>query len=129
MVVKHKIKMDLALPAWMPKIDVVQRDQYTRKIELSLYSNAMPWEIPEDISVIVYFLRADGTGGDYDTLSNGQQAWSAAGNVLTVDIASPVMAKAGPVAMALDLIRGEDRISTFTILLDVQKSLCESYTP
>lgn len=129
MVVKHKIKMDLALPAWMPKIDVVQRDQFTRKIELSLYSNAMPWEIPEDISVIVYFLRADGTGGDYDTLSNGQQAWSAAGNVLTVDIAPPVMAKAGPVAMALDLIRGEDRISTFTILLDVQKSLCESYTP
>lgn len=129
MVVKHKIKMDLALPAMMPKIDVVQRDQFTREIELSLYSNGMAWEIPEDISVIVYFLRADGTGGDYDTLSNGEQAWSAAGNVLTVEIAPPVMAKAGPVAMALDLIRGENRVSTFTFLLDVQKSLCESYTP
>lgn len=129
MVINHKIKMDLARPAWMPKIDVVQRDQFTRKMELSLYSNGVAWEIPEDINVIVYFLRGDGTGGDYDTLSNGQQAWSAAGNVLTVEIAPPVMAKAGPVAMALDLIRGEDRISTFTILLDVQKSLCDSYTP
>ena len=118
MVINHKIKMDLARPAWMPKIDVVQRDQFTRKMELSLYSNGVAWEIPEDINVIVYFLRGDGTGGDYDTLSNGQQAWSAAGNVLTVEIAPPVMAKAGPVAMALDLIRGEERISTFTTLLD-----------
>lgn len=129
MVVKHKIKMDLSKPALMPKVDVVQRDQFTRQLELSLYSGGEAWTIPEDISVIIYFVRSDGTGGDYDTLSNGNQAWAASGNVLTVDIAPPVMSQSGPVVMALDLIQGENRVSTFNILLDVLQTLSQSYTP
>lgn len=129
MVVKHKIKMDLAKPARMPKIDVVQLDQFTRQLELSLYSNGESWTIPEDISVIIYFVRSDGTGGEYDTLSNGSQAWEVSGNVLTVDIAPPVMSQSGPVVMALDLIQGENRISTFNVLLDVLQTLSQSYTP
>ena len=129
MVVKHKIKMDLARPACMPKVDVVQRDQFTRQLELSLYADGEAWEIPEDISVIIYFVRADGTGGDYDTLSNGTRAWAASGNVLTVEVAPPVMSQPGPVVMALDLIQGEKRVSTFNILLDVLQTLSQSYMP
>ncbi len=128
MVIKHKIKMDLAKPARMPKVDVVQRDQFSRQLELSLYSDGESWTIPEDIRVIIYFVRQDGTGGQYDTLSNGVQAWSFSGNVMTVDIAPPLLSKPGTVVVALDLIQGETRVSTFNILLDVQPTLNGAYS-
>lgn len=127
MVVNHKINMDLAKPAVMPRVDMVQKDQYTRQLELSLYANDEPWVIPEDVSVLISFLRSDGSGGDYDSLESGVPAWSASENVLTVGIAPPLLADPGPVMLAVDLIQGTNKVSTFNIMLYVQETVSGAY--
>lgn len=123
MVVKHKINMDLAKPAEMPRVDTVHKDQYTRKLELSLLENGKPWQIPEDVNILISFIRSDGTGGSYDTLPTGNRAWSAEGNVLTLELAPDVLAAPGPAMMAVDLLQGNSKISTFTIMLYVRKTI------
>lgn len=123
MVVKHKIIMDLARPSEMPRVDTVHKDQYTRQLELSLYANGEAWTIPEDASILISFIRSDGTGGSYDTLPSGSKAWLAENNVLTVELAPDVLASPGPAMMAVDLLRGSSKISTFTIMLYVRKTI------
>ena len=120
MVVTHKMNMDLTGPAVMPKVDMVQNDQYTRQLALTLTSGGASWQIPTDAHAVICFQRADGTGGDYDVLPDGSAAWTIAENVLTVKIAPAVLIQAGPVLLAVDLIVGDSKISTFTILLRVQ---------
>lgn len=123
MYVNHKLKMDLSGPAVMSKIDMVQRDQYVRQLTLELYSNGEVWPVPADVHPIVCYQKADGTGGEYDTLPDGRQAWSAEGNALTVEIAPQMLTAAGPVRMAVDILRGDAKISTFTVMLYVQKAI------
>ena len=123
MVVNHKINMDLAGSASMPRVDMVQKDQYTRQLELTLYSGGTPWVIPEDATAVICFLRPDGTGGDYDVLGDGTKAWAFSENVLTVQIAPAVLNQAGPVLLAVNLLVEDSRISTFAIMLNVQAAV------
>lgn len=123
MYVKHKLKMDLTGPAVMPRVDMMQRDQYVRQIELELYCGTEVWEIPKDIHSIICYQKADGTGGTYDTVPDGKRAWTVSGNILTVDIAPQVLTCAGPVRMAVDILRGDAKVSTFTMMLYVQEAI------
>lgn len=123
MYVNHKLKMDLAGPALMPKVDMVQRDQYVRLLTLELYSNEEAWQVPGDVHPIICYQKADGTGGEYDTLPDGRQAWAVEVNALTVEIAPQMLTAAGPVRMAVDLLRADAKISTFTVMLYVQKAI------
>lgn len=123
MYVNHKLKMDLAGPAVMQKVDMVQRDQYVRKLMIELYCGGERWEIPADVHPIICYQKADGTGGEYDTLPDGRRAWSAEGNVLTVEIAPQMLTAPGPVRMAVDILQGDAKLSTFTVMLYVQKAI------
>ena len=50
MYVKHKLEIDLSGQAVMPRVDMVEGDQYARQLELSLLCGGERWEIPEDDS-------------------------------------------------------------------------------
>ena len=91
MYVKHKLEIDLSGQAVMPRVDMVEGDQYARQLELSLLCGGERWEIPEDVHAAVRFRKPDGTGGEYDSLPDGSPAWSASGNVLTVELAPQVL--------------------------------------
>ena len=95
MYVKHKLEIDLSGQAVMPRVDMVEGDQYTRQLELSLLCGGESWEIPEDVHAAVRFRKPDGTGGEYDSLPDGSPAWSASGNVLTVELAPQVLSCPG----------------------------------
>ena len=123
MVVKHKIEMDLAGLASMPRVDMVQHDQYTRRLEFTLSENGTAWTVPDGISAVVCFLRSDGTGGEYDTLPGGESAWSAEENVLTVELAPPVFFVPGPVLVSVELMTATEKISTFSLMLHVHESV------
>lgn len=129
MIVKHKLTMDLTGQAGMPRAEMVEGDQYVRQLELSLYCGREPWNIPEDARAVVAYHRADGIGGAYDTLGDGQSAWAAAGHVLTVDIAPRVLAVAGPVLLSVVLYRGNSKINTFAILLSVHRAIAPEQEP
>ena len=123
MYVTHTLPMDLSGPAVVPKVDMVQRDQYVRKLKLELFSDGGPWAVPEDAHAIICYQKSDATGGEYDTLPDGRRAYEVNGNVLTVEIAPQMLTQAGLVRMAIDLLRGDAKISTFLILLQVQKAI------
>lgn len=123
MYVNHKLKMDLAGAAVMPKVDMVQRDQYVRQLILELYCNGEAWPVPEDAHPVICYQKADGTGGEYDTLPDGRRAWIVEGNALTVEVAPQMLTAPGPVRMAVDLLLGDAKLSTFTVMLYVQKAI------
>ena len=123
MITTSKVKMDLQRSAYVPAINAVQNDRYSRNLELSLYSDGEAWEIPEGAAAVIRYSKSDGKGGEYDTLPDGTQAWCAEGNVLTVALAPQVLTADGPVQLAVTLIEEESQISTFLILLNVQAAV------
>lgn len=123
MYVNHNLNMDLTGPAMMQKVDMVQRDQYVRQLTFHLLCDGAPWTIPGEVHPIVCYQKADGTGGEYDTLPDGRRAWSVTENALTVEIAPQMLTVPGPVRMAVDLLYGNGKLSTFTVMLNVQKAI------
>ena len=123
MYVKHKLEIDLAGQAAIPRVDVVEGDQYVRQLELSLLCGGESWEIPEDAHAVIRFWKADGTGGEYDTLPDGSPAWSASGNVLTVELAPQVLTCPGNGMLSVVLTQGDARISTFSVLIQVHGTI------
>lgn len=123
MYVKHKLEIDLAGQAVMPRVDMVEGDQYARQLELSLTSGGESWEIPEDVHASVRYRKPDGTNGEYDALPDGSLAWSASGNVLTVALAPQVLSCPGNGILSVVLTQGDARVSTFHILFQVHGAI------
>ncbi|MBR4971921.1 MAG: hypothetical protein IKY59_03015 [Oscillospiraceae bacterium] len=120
--ITHKVHIDLAFaPSGLAlPIKVMQGDVHSRSISFALTSNGEAWTVPEDIQVCIGYQRADETLGIYDAMPDGTRAWSADGNVITVEIAPQVMAQPGEVEMAVSLLSGEAVISTFPVHIYVQ---------
>lgn len=114
-----KINMELQERQWHSAIDVVQNDRYMRLLELTLTSGGEVWNIPEGASVVIRYLRSDGAGGEYDTLSDGTSAWSAQGNILTVVLTPEMMTVSGLVQFWVTIILMEQQISSFALALNV----------
>lgn len=123
MKIANKITMDLQQPSFIPVISAVQRDWNSRNLELTLLSGGESWPVPASASAVIRYRKADGIGGEYDTLPDGKLAWSASENVLTVTLAPQVLTTAGPVNLAVSLVEGAEVLSTFLILLNVQAAV------
>lgn len=126
MIVTNKITMDLIRLGHVPVLEAVQNDRYTRNLELTLRCGGVAWQIPETASAVVRYCKADGKGGEYDTLPDGSQAWRAEGNVLTVALAPQVLTAAGPVQLTVALIDDEKQITTFRVLIHVHRAVNEN---
>lgn len=121
MVITSKLgNMDLSAPEVIPVITAVQDDQYSRNIEVSLYENGKALELPGDTTAVVSYRKADGTGGNYDTLPDGTTACIISGNTVTAVLAPQVLTVPGPVALVVGLVSGEKKLHTFIVSLDVQ---------
>ncbi len=118
--ITNKINMDLHHSGNAAVVQAVQRDRYSRSLEITLYADGEPWTIPQTASVLVGYAKPDGKGGEYDTLPDGTKAWSAAENVLTVQLAPQVLTAAGVVNLCITLMDGNGQVSSFLILVDVQ---------
>lgn len=118
--ITHKVNLDLQQTDTVPVVQLMQRDWYSRYLEVTLKSGGASWTIPETATAVICYSKPDGKGGEYDTLPDGSKAWSASGNVLTVALAPQVLTAAGAVHLNISLLEGKERISTFMILLDVQ---------
>lgn len=121
MIVTHKIKMDLSRRGITPVVHMVQGDSNTRALEISLYDNGQPWEIPQGITAAVAFSKADGTKGLYDKLPDKSDATTLARSVVTAILAPEVLTCAGQVRVAIVLYDAEmDTLATFTIMVVVE---------
>ncbi len=126
MIATSKINMDLLEPGSAPVVEVMQKDQYCRNLELTLFSGGEPWMIPEDASAVIRYRKTNGKGGEYDVLPDGDTAWWAVGNVLTVALAPHVTSKAGVVKLAVTLLEGKERLTSFSVMVHVQAAWWEA---
>lgn len=124
MIITNKVNMDLRQPGFLPAIHAVQNDRYCRNLELSLLFDGEAWMLPEGMNVLIRYSKADGTGGEYDTLPDGTVAWTAEENRLTVALAPQVLTVPGPVHLSVSLIVGSCRLTTFSLLLNVHEEVC-----
>lgn len=119
MIITSKITMDFQRPGKPPVISAVQNDRYSRNLEITLFDDGVPWQIPEDADVLIRYCKPDATGGEYDLLPDGTGAWAAEGNALTVALAPQVLTVAGSVMLSVVLLSSERQISTFGIVIQV----------
>ena len=123
MIAKHKIKMNLTKYNYVNPVKVKRGDQYSRNLEISFFSDEDAWPIPEDVSVLIRYVKPDGTGGVYDTLPNGGPAWAVSGNILSMELAPQVMTVSGLVTLDVTLISQQRIITTFSISLAVENTV------
>lgn len=119
MIITNKVNMDLMRQPWAAPINAVQDDRYCRNLEMTLTAGGEAWMIPEDAAVLVRYKKPDGTGGEYDTLPDGTQAWSVSENIVTIGLAPQVLTKPGPVNLSVTLLRENKQLSTFSVLVNV----------
>ena len=79
-----KLKMDLLRQEPPQLIPAVREDSHARALEIALLHGGRAWPLPHGVRAVVRYAKADGTGGAYDTLPDGTDAWRAEGNLLTI---------------------------------------------
>lgn len=120
MYVKHRIFLDITNRNERAKpLDMVREDTNCRKIEMVLQAGLGLWSPPEGTGVLIRYQKADGTGGEYDTLPDGTRAWEINGCTVSVLLAPQVLTVAGEVELGIILIHGDSRLNTFPIRLNV----------
>lgn len=115
MIVTHKFEMDLINCGIPSTIDVVQDDRYSRNLEISLTADGSACEIPENTTAMIHYVKADGTGGNYNAMPNGSEAYVIDGSVITVALAPQVCTSPGLVRLIITLLNGEIKLNTFSV--------------
>ena len=113
------LTMDLLRPGAAPLIHAVRDDSHSRAVQIALLRDGVPWHLPKGIQAVIRYAKPDGTGGAYDTLPDGTNAWQTAGNRLTVLLAPQVFTVPGRVTLSVSLISEDTQLSLFPVLLQV----------
>ncbi len=103
-------------------IDAVQGET-GRGIQMRIWSGDTLWRAEPHSRLQIRYQRPDGTGGVYDTMSDGRPAWSFEDDTLTILLAPQVLAFSGEVSLQVVLACDADQVSTFTIIIEVQDDL------
>ena len=123
MIITHKICMDLTRRVLQPPIQVMQNDEYSRELEFLLTANGDPWDIPNGFAAMIRWHRdSDKTGGSYDTLPDGDLAYSKRDNVLTVKLVPQICATPGQVYLTVMLASDSAVAHTFSVVINVCKN-------
>ena len=123
MIITHKILMDLETKEPTKWIEIPQGEVNTRKIRLVLTADHQPWMIPEKAVVLIRYKKSNGTEGEYDTLPDGNLAWTAKGNMLTITLAPQVLTSMGRVQLYASIQIDDQILNTFPVELYVRECL------
>lgn len=108
-----RIVIDLLSGGYSEPAHVVQGDAYSRTVELDIRQEKTRWTIPNGLAVVVEYHKPDGTKGVYDTLPDGTRAWSAEGNILTLQLAPQMLTAPGTVVTQVRMMKGDAILSLF----------------
>ena len=108
-----RIVIDLLSGGYSEPAHVVQGDAYSRAVELDIRQEKTRWTIPNGLAVVVEYHKPDGTKGVYDTLPDGTRAWSAEGNILTLQLAPQMLTAPGTVVTQVRMLKGDAVLSLF----------------
>lgn len=119
-VITNRISIDLMKPAEPAVIHAVQGECNTRQVQLSLFCDGNPWEIPADTFLAVRYGRVMQTGGYYDTLPDGSKACHYEGNTIVVILAPQMMSEAGMVLAQVEMMQENQVLTTFSFKIVVE---------
>lgn len=120
MQVLSNITMDLATPGFAPVLEGVQGDT-ARAVCLHLTENGKAWDIPKDVEVILRYRNENGRGGMFDTLPEGEAAYTISGNQLQLSLPAQVWGAPGTTRVQAVLLQGQQQLTVFAFEL-----LCQS---
>lgn len=120
MIIMHKVNMDLQIRNPSPRLAMAQCDTDTRIVVLTLLSGGTQWMPGNVDNVMVRYRKSDGTGGSYDTLPDGNCAWTINGSELSLWMAPQVLTAAGLVEMQAAMFSGEQCLATFCFQITVE---------
>lgn len=122
MTITQHISIDLQQPGNMPMVHAVQGDEYTRVVEIDLYSGGVAWNPPSGCECVIRYGKPDGKGGIYGTLPDETSAWSIDGNTISVILAPQMLTVPGIVKAQVALIVDQKQIvSTFHFAVNVEE--------
>lgn len=122
MVITHNITIDLSRMNVVPVLQMVQSDQYSRDIVFSLTLDGAAWAIPSNTTALVRYRKRDGTGGSYDTMPDGNKAYTIGTGKVTVKLAPQVLTVPGIAELSVALVNGKSYLHTFPLKIDVQRN-------
>lgn len=122
MTITQHISIDLQQPGNAPMIHAVQGDEYTRVVEIDLYSGGVAWNPPSGCECVIRYGKPDGKGGIYGTLPDDTSAWSIDGNTISVILAPQMLTSPGIVkAQVLLIVDQKQLVSTFHFAVNVEE--------
>lgn len=125
--IDYQVFIDFQHPE-MIRVPVVQGDTESRRITFVMYNGAADYNPQSDLdtvlTVALSYLKPDGTGGQYDTMPDGETpAGNLSGNVCVLRLAPQTMSAAGLVLCNLVLFDTQGvTLQTFPFVLDVKRS-------
>lgn len=119
MTITNHVNIDLAVLSAPPVLHAMQNDRNARRIEFAIYENSVPWNVADGTKVVIRYRKADGTGGNYDTMPDGSVAYMIQDNRVTIRPAPQVFTASGPVMLAVALELNGAQILTFPIRLQI----------
>lgn len=123
MKITNRVNIHLDDRHLIPPVDVMQGDTDTRVLEMELYAGNEAWNVPDGAAVSVAYCRSDGSKGIYDTLPNGTDACSVAGNVVTSVLVPHALAVSGNTVMTVLFTDDTGKqLATFCVLLRVERN-------
>ena len=126
-VITHTIHADLLERGVRPRVDVVQGDCLTRRVEFVLTAGSVPWTPPDDTAAALSYVRPDGTGKVYDKLDDGSTAYTVSGNRIRFTLLPEMLTVAGEVQTALRILRASDKHLISTFVFDIVVEAEPSY--
>ena len=127
-VVTHTIHADLLERGVRPRIDVVQGDSLTRRVEFVLTAGGVPWNPPDDTAAALSYVRPDGAGKVYDALPDGLTAYTVSGNRIRFTLLPEMLTVAGEAQVALRILRASDKHLISTFVFDIVVEAEPSFT-
>jgi lysophospholipase L1-like esterase len=123
MEIKHQIRIDMVRNGVPPTVCVMQGDS-ARVLEVSLYENNVPWDIPSGASAYIAFRNPRGENFRVTSLADGSPMVTYTGNVAMVTIPAELTANCGDIPMVLVFLDGSGKqIATFPV------SVCVTCNP
>ena len=101
-------------------LDGMQGDS-GRALKVRFAMGEEPWRIPGDLQVLLQYACEDGTGGTYDTLSDGTPAYTVGDDdTLTISLVNQLFSVAGNTKLQITLFSGGTQISAFPVAIRVE---------
>ena len=123
MKITHELICDMGKRGSVPLVQMMQNDSNTRQLRVKLLANGISWHVPAGVTAALAYRKPDGTKGVYHKLPDGNNASSYEADVVTMEVAAPVLSCPGNVQASILLLDAQSNaIATFPFTIQVVES-------